>query len=70
MVTRNRACILLHNTILTGIRIAFETVEYTVSESTGKVKVTVSTKLVLNFAPVTVQVSSENGSARGKAVHV
>ena len=76
LITCNRAC------IPTDIGIAFEMVKYTVSESTGKVEVTVSTNLVLNFAPVTVQVSSENGSARGiityynhipfttKAVHV
>jgi hypothetical protein len=57
----------------TGIAIAFEMVEYTVSESTGKIEVTVSvvsTNLI--FAPITVQLfSSEqcHGSAKGTVCH-
>ena len=50
-----------------GTRIAFETAEYTISESIGSIEITVSvvsTNLI--FAPATVQISSEHGSAKGK----
>jgi hypothetical protein len=60
-----------HACMTTGIAVAFEMVGYSVSESTGKIEVTVSvvsTNLI--FAPITVQLfSSEHGSAKGTICH-
>ena len=57
-----------HTCIYTGIttRAAFEMTNYTVSESTGKIEIKVTVvSISLNFAPITVLISSDNGSAKG-----
>ena len=51
----------------TDIEIAFEMVEYTVSESVGNIEIEVLViSTDLTFPPITVQISSKNGSATGK----
>lgn len=56
-----------YNIMPTDIEIAFEMVEYTVSESAGNIEIRVSViSTDLTFPPITIQISSKNGSATGK----